>query len=248
MTNPYQTLTSSILNQAGLNCHAVFRLADLPEVMRNSLRDANPDYLHYRQLILIGHGGKDFWAALTTQSTTQTVQQTQQLTRQDEQHPVDDFTVSKVNAFMQTEHPQADYTLLYPGAYLLNLQELGQLAGWHHASPFMVGINACFGSWFAYRAAILANTDLPVTAQHQSAPPCQRCEEKICIRICPAAALTVDSYDLQKCLHYRQQENSLCEVNCIARWSCPEAPEHRYTKEQMQYHYGCSIRMIKHIA
>lgn len=248
MINPYQTLTSSILNQAGLNCHAVFRLADLPEAMRNSLHDANPDYLHYRQLILIGHGGKDFWAALTAQNSTQTEQQTQQLTRQEDQHPVDDFTVSKVHAFMQTENPQTEYTLLYPGACLLNLQELGQLAGWHHASPFMVGINASFGSWFAYRAVILANTDLPVTAQHQSAPPCQRCEEKICIRICPAAALTVDSYDLQKCLHYRQQENSLCEVNCIARWSCPEAPEHRYTREQMQYHYGCSIKMIKHIA
>ena len=240
--NPYQTLTSSILNQAGLNCHAVFRISDLPEAMRNSLRDANPDYLHYRQVILIGHGGRDFWTALTAQTTAQN----KPLKRQDDEHPVDAFTVSKVQEFMQTEHPQVAYTLLYPGAYLLNLQELGQLAGWHHASPFMVGINASFGPWFAYRAVVLANTDLPLTAQHQSAPPCQRCDEKICIRNCPAAALTADSYDLAKCLRYRQQENSLCEVNCIARWSCPEAQEHRYTKEQMQYHYGCSIRMIKH--
>ena len=239
--NPYQTLTSFILNHAGLNCHAVFRIADLPASMRERLCEVNPDHLNYQQLILIGHGGKEFWTALKADGLS--------LPRQEGQHPVDEFTMRKVSEFMQIEHPQTHYQFLYPGAYSLNLQELGQLAGWHHASPFMVGINPTFGSWFAYRAVILANTNLPVSTQHQSTSPCTACQEKICIRICPADALSGDAvsgevYDLKKCLNYRQQENSLCEVNCIARWSCPEASEQRYTKEQMQYHYDCSIKQI----
>jgi ferredoxin len=235
--NPYQTLTSFILNQAGLNCHAVFRIADLPASMQACLCEINSDYLNYQQVILIGHGGKDFWTALKAEGL--------QLSRQEGQHPVDDFTMRKVNEFMQSEYPQAHYQFLYPGAYSLNLQGLGQLAGWHHASPFMVGINPTFGSWFAYRAVLLANTDLPVTTQHASTSPCTACQEKICIRICPADALSENAYNLKKCLSYRQQENSLCEVNCIARWSCPEASEQRYTKEQMQYHYACSIKHIQ---
>ena len=234
--NPYQTNPSTLLNQAGLNCHAVFDLAALPPELRERLVASCPQAASYHQLILIGHGGSAFWQALQASGTA--------LSRNEVGHPVDDFTVATVQQFMQSECAGVAYEIIYPGSYIVSLQELGKLAGWHHPSPFMVGINATFGSWFAYRAVLLANTDLPVTAPLQTASPCASCSEKPCISSCPPHALDDGKFDLQKCLGYRQQTDALCKNTCIARTRCPVASEHRYSDAQMHYHYGRSMQMI----
>ena len=41
----------------------------------------------------------------------------------------------------------------------VNLQNLGQLLGWHTSSPLMIGIHPEYGLWSAYRVLMLANTD-----------------------------------------------------------------------------------------
>lgn len=233
--NPYLTLSSAILNEAGLNCHAVFAIANLSEEVRAILFARCPQAKNYQQLILIGHAGTQFWRALN-EEVADVMKQA---------HPIDTFTVDAVQKFLQAEHASADYEIVYPGAYTVSLQELGKLAGWHHASPFMVGINAHFGSWFAYRALVLANTDLPVTPEHISESPCLTCEDKPCISACPPGALNDGEFNLEKCVGYRQQADSLCKTTCLARRACPVASEHRYNDEQMRYHYGRSMKMIE---
>ncbi|MES2048424.1 MAG: hypothetical protein V4447_08490 [Pseudomonadota bacterium] len=234
--NPYQTIPSALLNNAGLNCHAVFNIAELTPEVRELLTARCPQAGSFRQLILIGHGGTTFWQAL--QATGR------DLTRNETGHPVDEFTVAKVQEFLQTEFAGIDYEIVYPGSYTVSLQELGKLAGWHHPSPFMVGINASFGSWFAYRAVVLANTDLPATTAVQSESPCTSCSEKPCISNCPAHALDDGEFNLIKCVGYRQQTDSLCKNTCIARTSCPVASEHKYSEAQINYHYGRSMKVI----
>lgn len=238
--NPYQTLSSPLLNDAGLNCHAVFDIASLSPEAHEMLIARCPQALNYRQLILIGHGGRQFWQSL---SATDAV-----ISTEAGNHPVDDFTVSIVRQFFESECSGADYEIMYPGAYTVSLQELGKLAGWHHASPFMVGINATFGSWFAYRAMILANTNLPTSTPVKTTSPCHDCSSKICIQSCPAQALDGGEFHLLKCVSYRQLENSRCKETCVARVSCPVASEHRYSEQQIHYHYGRSMRMINTMA
>jgi epoxyqueuosine reductase len=233
--NPYQTLSSAVLNEAGLNCHAVFAIANFSEEVRVELLARCPQAKNYQQLILIGHAGTQFWRSLNDNVVDVL----------DQAHPIDTFTVDVVQKFLQTEYPSVDYEIVYPGAYTLSLQELGKLAGWHHASPFMVGVNSHFGSWFAYRALVLANTDLPVTPEHISASPCLTCEGKPCISACPPGALNDGKFNLEKCIGYRQQDDSQCKTTCLARRACPVASEHRYTNEQMQYHYGRSMKMLE---
>jgi ferredoxin len=233
--NPFQTLNSAVLNDAGLNCHAVFAIANLSADVKAILFERCPQAQNYRQLILIGHAGMQLWQSLHEQVTDINLQE----------HPIDTFTVSKVQQFLQKEHPSASYEIVYPGAYTVSLQELGKLAGWHHASPFMVGVNAEFGSWFAYRALVLANTDLAVTPTKESASPCISCESKPCISACPPRALDDGKFNLEACLAYRLQADSLCKNTCLARRACPVGSDHRYTDEQMQYHYGRSMKMIR---
>jgi epoxyqueuosine reductase len=239
----YQNLSSAILNEAGLNCHAVFDIALLPLAVRDILFERCPQAQEYHQLILIGHAGTQFWSAL--QAAMQG-----ELSLSDA-HPVDDFTVAKVHEFMRAEVAgvaevgDGAYQIVYPGAYTISLQELGKLAGWHHASPFMVGINSEYGPWFAYRAVVLTNSNFPVSAAVIGDAPCATCSEHACISNCPPKALEGGEFHLLKCLQYRQQENSLCKDTCLARLSCPVGSEHRYTEQQMNYHYGQSMRLIK---
>ena len=70
--------------------------------------------------------------------------------------PIDDYTRVAVDRCLQRILPPQAYRFLYPGNISIGLQQLGELAGWHHPSPFAIGIDAEWGSWFAYRALVLA--------------------------------------------------------------------------------------------
>jgi len=233
--NPYQTLKSPILNDAGLNCHAVFAIENLSPEVKAALFARCPQAKNYSQLILIAHAGTQLWRSLNSNVADVS----------EKANPIDTYTIDVVQRFLKTEHPSAAYEIVYPGTDTVSLQELGKLAAWHHASPFMVGINAHVGSWFAYRALVLANTDLAVTTALVSESPCVTCEDSPCISACPAHALDDGKFHLEKCLSYRQQSDSLCANTCLARCACPVGSEHRYSDAQMQFHYGRSMKMIR---
>jgi ferredoxin len=80
---------------------------------------------------------------------------------------------------MATHAAGSDYKIVYPKHqppfFHLNLQSFGELAGWHHSSPFKVGINTDVGSWFAYRLLILANTEFKPSSKVNSQSPCVSC-------------------------------------------------------------------------
>ena len=109
----------------------------------------------------------------------------------------------------------------------------------------MVGIDTEWGSWFAYRAALLADTDfLPFLPVDRSSP-CKTCQEKPCIAACPANALEGGDFSLQKCIAYRRRTGSKCQFTCLARVDCPVGAEHRYDDEQLRHSYGRSLEDLK---
>lgn len=216
------------LNAAGLNLQAVFDIDALPAEMRAQL-NADP---RYRQLILIGHGGRTLWEKLQACGVAT-------------EHPIDDFTVATVRAWFAAQLPDRAYSIVYPGDAPVGLQALGVLAGWHHASPFRVGINETWGSWFAYRAVVLADTALAPSAPVRGDSPCAPCASRPCVPACPGKALDDQAFSLQKCIAYRRQPESRCRITCIARTSCPVRPEHRYDDAQIAHSYSRSMAMIE---
>lgn len=216
------------LNAHGLNLQAVFNLADLPDDVRDALpADAGGPY---RQLLLIGHRGGVLWQQLA-------------LAGMDGADPIDTFSRTQLTQWMARHQQAVRYRFVYPGPTAVGLQRLGQLAGWHHPSPFMVGINADWGSWFAYRAVLLADTHLAPTPPLVSPSPCTTCAARPCVRHCPANALD-GGFNLSACLAYRREPDSACQDRCLARNSCPVGAEHRYSDAQIRYHYGRSMAMI----
>lgn len=225
------TLPFPSLAAQGLNLQAVFDLRQLPAEVSDSLALDDKERDSYTQLLLIGHRGRQLW-------------QTMQTNGLHGEHPIDDF--SRVQMAQLFEGPLAGhrYRLVFPSAQPVGLSRLGELAGWHHDSPFRVGIHGEWGSWFAYRAVAVANTALALTARLEGTSPCDSCVSRACVSACPAGALGA-TYDMKACMNHRKQAGSSCLDRCLARNACPVGPTHRYTEAQTSYHYLQSMPAIR---
>jgi hypothetical protein len=215
----------SLLNKNGLNRQAIFDVADLPAAIRSQLKAESG------QLILIGHGGRLLWEKVQAACLKSS-------------DPIDDFTIATIQRWFTDFLPGKRYQILYPGDQIIGLQALGKLAGWHQPSPFMVGIDSEWGSWFAYRTVVLADTNFQPTLAVDRNRPCDSCPSKDCVINCPAGALDDAEFSLNKCLAYRKLPDAKCHFTCLARVSCPVGSEHQYSAEQLHHTYSISLRYI----
>jgi epoxyqueuosine reductase len=222
----------SALDRAGLNLQAVFDLEALPEKMAMEFRRHFDPRGRYRQLILFGHGGKAMWDAMQATGI-----------RSDD--PIDDFSVSQVERWFAEQFAGRNFLMVYPGDTPVGLQSLGRLAGWHHASPFMVGVNETWGTWYAYRVVMLADTAIEPTLPIPGESPCVSCVGRPCVSACLGRSMNEGAFSLEKCIAYRRLPSSRCKTTCVARTSCPVGSEHRYGDAQMTHCYSISMRMIE---
>ena len=216
------------LDAVGLNLRAVFALDQLPDALRNECDPAR----NYSQLILIGNGGRAMWQAILREGGRSA-------------DPIDDFSVREVRRWLAAQASGRSYEIVYPGERLVGLQSLGECAGWHFASPFMVGINERWGTWFAYRVAVLANTDFEPTRPVPGESPCTACRPRPCVSACPGKAIEDSGFNLADCVRYRLRPDSACQTTCMARLACPVRAEHRYDDEQIRHAYTISLRFIE---
>ena len=223
---------AATLASAGLNRYAILALDSLPADIVDSLQGITGDLSNFRQLILIGHGGRALWEGVQAANIRSA-------------DPIDDYTVKTIAHCFAAELPETAYQLIYPSQHPIGLQRLGELAGWHHASPFMVGIDSEWGSWSAYRAVLLTNSDFPLSGKVDRKHPCPTCIEKMCISHCPAQALNSGQLELQRCLNFRLQPDSPCQHSCLARVACPVGKQHAYSEAQMCHVYGTSLQWIR---
>lgn len=221
------------LADQGLNLLAILPCNGLPNEIRQAMLAEGIPLQDYRSLVLIGHGSRRLWQALT-EFGMQTAD------------PVDHFSLVMTRRFIDEFLDSPSVLMLYPIGYTISLQQLGALAGWHHPSPLGLGINEAYGVWFAYRAAFLTTLALPAIKNPISISPCDTCQDKPCVSACPAQAVQgVGQFKVTACIDFRLQEQSICQDRCLSRLACPVAPEHRYEPEQLHYHYTHSLVSIR---
>lgn len=228
--------SSPVLFESGLLLRGVLAMDALPETVRVAVGAAGPGMLDHRQLLVFGHAGTRMWRAMreaTPEPSTSA-------------NPVDEFSLATVRAHIEDELGVRRWAALYPGTTLVPLQELGTLLGWHQPSPLLVGISEAFGTWFAYRAVVVADTSLPLTPPPSPrTSPCDSCVEKPCLSACLGAALNTGTLSIERCVTFRARDASPCADRCHAREACPIGAEHRYDTEQTRHHYGASLTMIR---
>jgi len=223
---------ADFLDAAGINRQHVFDLADLPQEVIATLGETTG----FRQLILLGHGGRRLWECVQASGIGG-------------EHPVDDFCVQTIGRWFAEQIPGVRYRIVYPGETLVGLQALGKLAGWHHTSPFMLGIDGEWGSWYAYRAVVLADSRFwPFFPADRSISPCETCSDQPCIAACPAEAMSDGQFSLTRCAAHRLQADSSCAFGCLARSACPVGSEHRYDDAQIRHSYAQSLSMLRKYA
>jgi len=218
---------ASFFEDAGLNRQHVFNTGELPADILAGLRPLPEE----RQLILLGHAGRRLWDCVQAAGLTG-------------EHPIDDHCRQTVARFFAEHLPGRHYRLPYPGDAPVGLQALGRLAGWHHPSPFMIGVDRHWGSWYAYRAVILCATDFTPTPAVDHGSPCPDCIERPCITACPAGAVG-PTFDLQRCADERLRPGSHCAYGCRARDACPVGSEHRYAEAQIHHSFALSLQMLR---
>lgn len=216
------------LNDAGLNRQHVFDLAALPADLTAPLKPKP----HERQLLLFAHAGRRLWERVQAEGAHT-------------DHPIDHHSVRAVHTWLAQALPKARARIVYPGDLPIGLQRLGALAGWHHASPFRLGIDPVWGTWFAYRVAILTDTALPPSTPARTAHPCDTCVDKPCIAACGAGALAGGLFNLPACNAGRLAEQSACAQGCTARNACPVGAEHRYDDSQIRHGAAGSLVYIR---
>lgn len=220
-------LPAAFLDAAGLNRHYVFDLATLPDELLAPLTIVPGE----RQLILLGHAGRRLWECVQAAGIGGA-------------NPIDDYTVATVDRFFAGHCAACRYRTVYPGSVAIGLQSLGSLAGWHHASPFMVGVDAVWGSWHAYRAAIVADSDFLPGGSAGGANPCIDCAARPCLAACPAGAAG-EPFQLAACGAERLRPGSPCARSCLSRLACPVGSVHRYDDAQLSHSYGQSLAMLE---
>jgi hypothetical protein len=226
--NEHPDFPAGFLNQAGINRQHVFDVNCLPPELLSTLGETQG----YRQLILLGHGGKALWDCVKASGTGSN-------------DPIDDYSMQTVRRWFADFLPERRFQFVYPGEQSVGLQHLGKLAGWHQPSPFMVGIDAEWGSWFAYRAVVLTDTDFSPSLPVVRGNPCLTCQNKPCISACPAGAVAEDLFSISGCAGFRLQAVSACAYACLARQACPVGSIHRYDDDQVRHSYLHSLAMLR---
>ena len=116
-----------------------------------------------------------------------------------------------------------------------------------YRSPIGIMIHPEYGLWHVYRAALLFSEQLALPARPDRANPCDSCEKKPCLAVCPADAFRPDRFDAQACVgHVSSNHGGKCrDFGCLARRACPVGRGHGYPREAGAFHMAAVVRAVQ---
>ena len=116
-----------------------------------------------------------------------------------------------------------------------------------YRSPIGIMIHPEFGLWHVYRGAFLFADRIDLPPRQDSASPCESCEKKPCLSVCPADAFLPDRFDAPACaVHVESAAGVNCrERGCLARRACPVGRDFLYERDQQAFHTAAMLAAVK---
>lgn len=244
----------ALIEQHGL-VSSSFAFNDLPNSVKQKLRDACNTHFDNCYVLLLANAGSEFWQVLTSPDRNKEVSGNEvsgnKATGKDvlNNDPVDNFSIAIAKQIIAAGEQTQDAQIVYPG-YPVPLIKLGELSGWSTPSPLGLGLHPEYGPWFAYRALIKSTEPLqPVQTLKDIAnasSPCLSCADAPCVSACPASATSKDKvFDIDRCVSQRLAADSTCETQCHARNACPVGQAYRYSEQQREYHMTHALDALR---
>ena len=186
-----------------------------------------------RAAVIVGSGGPPFFDLFAAGSAEAS---------DGAPHPLDRYTrrVAGAAAAAALAPLAAAHAVYYPfdGAEpLIPFQRLGRAAGLGGPGPLALQIHPVFGPWWAYRALVVVDRELP--EQPPIGDGCAGCDAP-CVAACPAHAVARAGFAVAAC-HARRLTAEPCRLSCAARIACVRGPSHRYTDAQLAFHMAASM-------
>lgn len=184
-----------------------------------------PSGMPARSVVLVGHGGADYWPHFERWRSTQT---------QDLANPLDAWSRSVLEevaslvgarALLPNDRPYAPFQ-----QWAIRAERLCP-------SPIGLLIHPVYGLWHAFRGALLFDAEIEIQQAEQLNHPCDVCVGKPCMNACPVSAFTAAGFAYERCLVYvREPQGQGCRTGCQARNACPIGIEYRYPASVQTFH------------
>jgi epoxyqueuosine reductase QueG len=186
-----------------------------------------------RAAVIVGSGGPAFFDRFAAESPE---------AADGMPNPLDRYTKRIADAVAaEALAPRAvSHALYFPfdGAEpLIPFQRLGRAAGLGGPGPLGLQIHPVFGPWWAYRALVIVDRELPASAPIGDG--CAGCDAP-CVAACPAHAVARAGFAVAAC-HARRLAAEPCRLSCAARIACVRGPAHRYADAELAFHMAASM-------
>ena len=193
-----------------------------------------PDSRAVATVVLVGNAGAAMWDALQASDPDP-----------GQRNPLDTWLKPPIESMAAAvgAHP------IFPneGPPFVAIQDWARRAEPVHRSPIGLMIHPRFGLWHVYRAALCFAERLELPPRDDIASPCETCEAKPCLKVCPADAFGPTSFDVEACLaHVEGATGGACrDGGCMARRACPVGREHLYPRPAQAFHTAAFMRAAR---
>jgi len=182
-------------------------------------------------IALVGNIGSSYWPIFSESPEYQDGQP----------DPLDRWSRRVAEQVAQAFDARAIYPFEGPPYY--PFQQWAKRAKGLSQSPLGLMIHPQHGLWHSYRFGLL----IPQVIGERPNPlssPCDSCESRPCLNVCPVDAFGDEGYDVESCAEYlNQNADARChQVGCLARLACPVGREFRYESAQHTFHLRAFLK------
>lgn len=150
----------------------------------------------------------------------------------EENDPIDQYTERNLRESLAGVEMRCEVRWAHEGPpRLVAMQRLAHVAGLAYRAPCNLSIHPVYGPWIALRAVVVVDADGPEGSELPS--PCGTCETH-CM---PALDVALAESGRAALATGTPPATALWKSWLAVRDACPLGREHRYSDEQIRYHY-----------
>ena len=191
-----------------------------------------------RTAVLVGNAGGALWEAFDAARSANP-------NSFDPRHPLDGWVRQKGE--VASTEVGAEPIFPNDGPPFVPIIDWAKRAEPIYRSPIGIMIHPESGLWHVYRAVLLFSQRIDLPAPVGTPTPCDSCDKRPCLNVCPVDAFEPGRFAAQRCGdHVASPAGAACrERGCLARRACPIGPELHYPRAAQAFHTEAMVGAVR---